>query len=104
MRPENFLIKHQVVNRTSCLKERLSLDVRVGRHEGRLPTAIQLEAVSSYLRQQSPEFKNMFVCFYLPDMELDSGCFATAHHTPWPQTVRINTHLISVELFRCHLT
>ena len=92
-------INYSVIQYTDCLRERISYDIRVSLVDGRLPTKEQLAAVSKeILEWRGKRYKRIFVCFYLPGMELDAGAFATAHHNPDPEEVRIMMFHVPVSI------
>ena len=60
---------------------KLSLDVMVEPEKTRLPTKEELAEVAKQLQKRRGRlYGMMFVCFYLPDMVIDAGAFATAHY------------------------
>lgn len=76
------LIPYKIINREEFLDYKISFDIRVGRVNGKLPTEKQLADISHYLKSKEKPHKRTFVCFYLPDMEVGAGAWATAHHNP----------------------
>jgi len=86
---ESSLIPHRIIKREDYLNYKVSYDIEVGVVGGRLPTADELAAISNNLRSKEQKYERVFVCFYLPGMKVDTGAFATAHHNPTPEPVRI---------------
>ncbi len=85
----NPLIPYRILNHNEVKPYKVSYDVQVDLVDGKLPTEEQLAAISNNLVSFSPH-ERKFVGFYLPDMEIDAGYFATAHHLPKLE-VKINS-------------
>ena len=77
---EVSLISYRILKREAFLHHKVSYDILVYLVDGRLPNKKELTDISKHLRSSSHD--RTFVCFYLPGMVLDSGAFASAHHTP----------------------
>jgi len=75
-------IPYEVIKRDELGSIKLSIDVQVPLVDGRLPNTDELGAVSEHLVATSGEYDRTFVSFYLPDMKVGAGAFATAHHNP----------------------
>jgi hypothetical protein len=75
-------IPYEVIKRDELGSIKLSLDVQVPLVDGRLPSTDELGAVSEHLVETSARHDRTFVSFYLPDMKVGAGAFATAHHNP----------------------
>lgn len=79
--------KHEVVNKDSCLDYRLSLDVVLLAF---IPTTSEkainedLTVLSNHLykKHKGKKFERVFICYYLPGMEIDAGAWATGHFDP----------------------
>lgn len=80
-RKNKAVIPFKVISRSEVRGEKLSFEVRVDLVGSRLPTKDELDAVSAGL-VKGQGHKRKFVGFYLPDMPIDAGYFATAHHLP----------------------
>jgi len=66
---------------------------------GRLPTKEELAAISQQLlERKGKRYERMFVCFYLPGMDVDAGAFATAHYNPDPEEVHIMMFHVPVSI------
>lgn len=76
------LIPYTVINRDEYLPHKMSFDIRVNKVDGKFPTEKQLADISTYLRSMEKPHNRTFVCFYLPEMEVDEGAWATAHFNP----------------------
>ncbi|MCK4871080.1 MAG: hypothetical protein KAS93_08225 [Gammaproteobacteria bacterium] len=48
--------------------------------DGKLPNENFIAKLSKEIVRKNRGFKTYFICFYLPDMKLDAGAFATGHH------------------------
>ena len=90
-------IPYTVINREEFLDYKVSYDLRVDLVNGRLPTRRELAATSVRIRSKETGYRRVFICFYLPDMEVDTGAFATAHWTPKPQPIRINRSFLPAQ-------
>lgn len=91
------LIPYEVVNRDDSPPFKVSYDIKVNAVNGRLPTKEELKHISNHLRSQEEDYERMFVLFYLPGMKMDSGAYATAHHTPRLEGVRVHTSSVPKE-------
>jgi hypothetical protein len=91
------MIPYEVMNRDDSPPFKVSYDIKVNVVNGRLPTKEELKHISNHLRSQEEDYERMFVLFYLPGMEIDSGAYATAHHTPQLEGVRVLTSTIPKE-------
>ena len=89
---ESKQIPYTVINREEFLDHKVSYDIMVDVVDGRLPTEDALAAISNSLRSKEQKYERMFVCFYLPEMKVDAGAFATAHHKPTPEPATILWH------------
>ncbi|MDP6890667.1 MAG: hypothetical protein QF471_05010 [Phycisphaerales bacterium] len=59
--------------------QKLSLDVRLNKKV----SESDLEAIAHYLQQREHvQYPKVFICYYLPGMEVDSGAWATSHFAP----------------------
>ena len=76
------LIPYTIIKSSEFLSYKSSFDVRVDLVDGRLPTEAELVAISHHLKDSVGPHDRTFVAFYLPDMIVDSGAYATAHHNP----------------------
>lgn len=76
------LIPYKILKKSELSSIKLLLDVEVPIVNGRLPNEKELGALSKYLVSKERKHKKSFVSFYLPNMEVGSGAYATAHHTP----------------------
>lgn len=85
------LIPYEIIDRDASPPFKVSFDIRVNLVDGRLPTNRELEDISKYLRSDAEKYNKTFVLFYLPGMEVDSGAYATAHHTPRFDGVKVLT-------------
>ena len=84
------LIPYKIWKQSEFGTEKISFDVLVPVIDGRLPTEKELGAISKYIVGKEKKHKRSFVAFYLPEMEIDAGAFATAHHNP---TMDVNIQL-----------
>lgn len=91
------LIPYEVIHRDETPPYKVSYDIRVNLVNERLPAKEELERVSEHLRSQEKGCERMFVLYYLPGMTVDSGAYATAHHTPQFEGVRILAMFIPKE-------
>ena len=42
----------------------------------------ELEELALYLRSQNKNYERLFIAYYLPDMKINTGAWATTHFTP----------------------
>ena len=69
--PKYSIIKKETLGRIKCsfdirLKEKVSEEI--------------LEKISKKLRKK--KYDRVFICYYLPDMIVDAGAWATGHFNP----------------------
>ena len=80
------MLEHRVIKKETCLDFKLSLDVRLNPNEGeawKISTGeICWLARHLYKKHKGHKFNKVFICLYLPGMEIDAGAWATAHFTP----------------------
>ncbi len=76
------IISYEIIRKDELRSIKLSLDIRVGLVNGRLPNENELGKLSRFLVSKEKKHDRTFVLFYLPGMELGSGAYATAHHNP----------------------
>ena len=76
------LILYEIVNKSEMATIKLSIDVQVPLINGRLPNQKELGALSNYLVSKERKHERSFVSFYLPNMRVGEGAYATAHHNP----------------------
>ena len=76
------LIPYKVINRSEMAHYKVSFDVEVPLVGNRLPNKQELGEISKHLISNERKHDRSFVLFFLPGMNLDSGAYATAHHTP----------------------
>ncbi len=79
---DEYLIPYKILNQSELAHHKVSFDVEVPLINGRLPTESELGDLSNYLVGKTSKHTRSFVVFYLPNMILDAGAFATAHHNP----------------------
>ncbi len=75
------LIPFRIMSLEEIKGKKISFDVHVDLIDGKLPTKDQLAAISNGLVKDL-KHERKFVGFYLPEMKIDQGYFATAHHLP----------------------
>ncbi len=75
-------IPYGIIKRSEMGTAKASYNLRVDLVGGRLPTKDELGAISRHLRDFNKRYERLFVTFYLPDMVVDDGAFAPAHHNP----------------------
>jgi hypothetical protein len=75
-------IPYEVLQRSELGSIKLSLDVQVPLVDGQLPSAEQIGEVSQYLVSREQPHDRAFVTFYLPEMKVGAGAYATAHNNP----------------------
>ena len=78
----NGLIPYIVLDKSELRNIKLSIDVEVLLVGGRLPNETELGALSKHLVSQVDPHERSFITFYLPEMKVGEGAFATAHHNP----------------------
>jgi hypothetical protein len=74
-----------VVGMDYCLRHRLSIDVMVSDVCLKSEEAVRaLTAISSrlYRRYRGRKYERVFICYYLPGMEVGAGAWATGHFNP----------------------
>jgi hypothetical protein len=76
------LIDYKIIKRDEMGTAKKSFTLLVDLIDGRLPTKKELGDVSKHLRSNNTQYDRLFVVFYLPDMVIDDGAFATAHYLP----------------------
>lgn len=76
--------KWKVLELTTFLKYRLSIDVLVQMETGKPPTESDLQniAKSLFSAHKGRKYDKVFICYYLPGMVKDEGAWATSHFTP----------------------
>jgi len=79
---DNGVISYKVIERKELGTIKISLDVLVNLVDGRLPNKQELASLSSYLVSKENKHDRSFVLFYLPEMKVGYGAYATAHHNP----------------------
>ena len=76
-RPAVQTIPYRVLERNDRWPMKLGMDIEVGLVDGRLPTKDELTAVMRQLVGSAADrYKNVFVHFLLPGMEVGAGAFA----------------------------
>ncbi len=87
------LIPFKIWNREEVGSAKVSFDVAVPIIDDRLPTKQELGSISKYLVSNESKHDQSFVSFYLPEMQVGAGAFATAHHNPNMEVV-VNTIML----------
>lgn len=76
------LIPFEIITTEEMMPYKKSFDIRVETINGKYPTKQQLSEISKFLRSKSSIAKKTFVCFYLPNMVVGNGAWATGHYDP----------------------
>jgi DNA-directed RNA polymerase subunit RPC12/RpoP len=75
---------YTVEKRSHFKNVKLSLDVRILKRDGRRPDREILRKLAEtiYRRNEGPKYERVFICYYLPGMEINRGAWATTHYNP----------------------
>ena len=76
----DILIPYKIIEKTELSTMKLSIDVEVPLVNGRLPNEKELGALSKHLVNKESKHDRSFVTYYLPNMKVGAGAYATAHH------------------------
>lgn len=74
-------LKHKVLNKTINPPFKYSVDILVYPKDGNLPGDKSLQKLAYKFKAEMPGFKNYFVVFLLPEMQLNSGAYAITNDT-----------------------
>lgn len=75
-------IDYEVLKSDASRPYKATFNVVVELPDGELPPKEELGKISKRLAKKVSGVEVIYVFFFLPDMELDFGHFATAHHKP----------------------
>lgn len=73
--------KVNVLNKEKINKLKYSVDFQIPIVGGKFPSEKVMEEIAYKEKKQNPGYENYFISFYLPKMQLNNGCFATAIST-----------------------
>jgi hypothetical protein len=78
------LPQYEILKKENFHDYKLSFDVEIQEPRTNLPNEEQLRALSRklYADNDGKRYERVFICYYLPGMEVDAGAWATGHHNP----------------------
>ncbi len=74
--------------------DKLNLTIEVQLVNGRLPTEIEMAAISSQVLKNQPKARRLWVFYLLPKMKSGAGAYATDHRAPTPEGVKILSYML----------
>jgi hypothetical protein len=75
---------HRVLKKEDYLDYKLSLDIEISESDKDLPGEAELALLSEklYTENGGKKYERVYICYYLPGMEVDAGAWATGHFNP----------------------
>ena len=67
-----------IENKSSFRQVKASLDIRLKKAVDKQ----KITAIAQKLRKNNKGYERLFICYYLPDMKIGSGAWATSHFNP----------------------
>jgi len=77
---QNALKKYgcEIINTESLKTIKKSIDIRIPEQL----TESQLREIANYLKRENGNYERLFILYYLPDMKIGSGAWASTHYNP----------------------
>lgn len=72
-------VEYSVIEKTSLSGVKLSIDIRLSK---KVDNDFLKEFALFLKNSDKGKYKNIFMCYYLPDMKVGSGAWATTHFNP----------------------
>lgn len=74
----NQINNYEIIKKEVVTSEKFSIDLRIDKKL----SEEEIRKIAEEIKQKNPKFKRYFICYYLPDMEIDKGAWATSHIDP----------------------
>lgn len=96
------LYPHKVLKTetTPGMSHKIAFYVLVDVVKGRLPSKVEMGAISNVLRASQKDRSDVYVFFMLPGMPIGEGAFATAHHRATPEPVRVMSFAVPAKYMK----
>jgi hypothetical protein len=78
-RKEKAKIHYTIINEETYLDIKTSIDIRL---DSEVDEEILYKIANELWEDGREKYERVFICYYLPDMEVDAGAWATTHFDP----------------------